>query len=73
MAADYGRIHRLLKVLTLIQDERMTAALLDRFTHRCTIIELNGESHRFRECTGTSAKRAVGKERTTVKSEKPVE
>jgi len=34
MAADCGRIHRLLKVLTLIQGERMTAALLDRFTHR---------------------------------------
>ena len=41
------------------------------FTHGCTIIELNGESYRFRESTGTSPKRAVGKERTTVRSEKP--
>ena len=39
---------------TVFQGERMTAALLDRFTHRCTIIELNGESYRFRESTGTS-------------------
>lgn len=29
--------------------ERMTAALLDRFTHRCHILELEGESFRFRE------------------------
>jgi DNA replication protein DnaC len=27
----------------------MTAALLDRFTHRCHIFEMNGESFRFRE------------------------
>ena len=27
---------------------RMTAALLDRMTHRCHIIEMNGESYRFR-------------------------
>lgn len=29
--------------------ERMTAALLDRLTHRCHIFEMNGESFRFRE------------------------
>ena len=27
----------------------MTAALLDRLTHRCHIFEMNGESYRFRE------------------------
>jgi DNA replication protein DnaC len=27
----------------------MTAALLDRLTHRCVIFEMNGESFRFRE------------------------
>ena len=27
----------------------MTAALLDRLTHRCHIFEMNGESFRFRE------------------------
>jgi DNA replication protein DnaC len=29
--------------------ERMTAALLDRLTHKCHIFEMNGESFRFRE------------------------
>jgi hypothetical protein len=27
----------------------MTAALLDRLTHRCHIFEMNGQSYRFRE------------------------
>ena len=27
----------------------MTAALLDRLTHRCHIFEMNGESYRFRD------------------------
>jgi DNA replication protein DnaC len=35
----------------IFQGERMTAALLDRFTHRCHIFEMNGESFRFREST----------------------
>ena len=34
---------------TVFQGERMTAALLDRLTHRCAIFEMNGESYRFRE------------------------
>jgi len=33
----------------VFQGERMTAALLDRLTHRCHIVEMNGESYRFRE------------------------
>jgi DNA replication protein DnaC len=33
----------------VFQGERMTAALLDRLTHRCEIFEMNGESYRFRE------------------------
>jgi DNA replication protein DnaC len=33
----------------VFQGERMTAALLDRITHRCHIFEMNGESYRFRE------------------------
>jgi DNA replication protein DnaC len=33
----------------VFQGERMTAALLDRLTHRCHIFEVNGESYRFRE------------------------
>ena len=33
----------------IFQGERMTAALLDRLTHRCHIFEMNGESYRFKE------------------------
>ena len=33
----------------VFQGERMTAALLDRFTHRCQIFEMNSKSFRFRE------------------------
>lgn len=35
----------------------MTAALLDRLTHRCHIFERHGESYRFRE----SVQQANGK------------
>lgn len=45
----------------VFQGERMTAALLDRFTHRCHIFEMNGESFRFRE----SSKRAKEKKTKT--------
>lgn len=44
---------------TVFQGERMTAALLDRFTHRCTIVEMNGESYRFRESTKAARKSAT--------------
>jgi DNA replication protein DnaC len=44
----------------------LTAALLDRFTHHCTIIEMNGESYRFREST----KAAGGRQPATVKASK---
>jgi DNA replication protein DnaC len=44
----------------IFQGERMTAALLDRFTHRCHIFEMNGESYRFRE----SSKQAKQKKET---------
>jgi DNA replication protein DnaC len=30
-------------------DEMLTSALLDRLTHRCHILVMNGESYRFRE------------------------
>lgn len=35
----------------IFQGERMTAALLDRLTHRCHIFEMNGPSYRFKEST----------------------
>lgn len=44
----------------VFQGERMTAALLDRLTHRCHIFEMNGESYRFRESmTSKRAKRGT--------------
>jgi DNA replication protein DnaC len=41
----------------VFQGERMTAALLDRLTHRCHIFEMNGESYRFRESMKTKKTR----------------
>jgi DNA replication protein DnaC len=40
----------------VFQGERMTAALLDRLTHRCHIFEMNGESFRFRESMKSNKK-----------------
>jgi DNA replication protein DnaC len=33
----------------VFQGERLTAALLDRLTHRCPSFEMNGERYRFKE------------------------
>ena len=46
----------------VFQGERMTAALLDRLTHRCHIFEMNGESYRFRESM-KARKGKAGRER----------
>jgi DNA replication protein DnaC len=43
----------------IFQGERMTAALLDRLTHRCHIFEMNGESYRFRESMKTKQEKAT--------------
>jgi DNA replication protein DnaC len=60
----------------VFQGERMTAALLDRLTHRCHIFEMNGQSYRFRESvkagktskpaseTQTTGRKASSRERT---------
>jgi DNA replication protein DnaC len=42
----------------VFQGERMTAALLDRLTHRCNIFEMNGESFRFRESMKSKKKKS---------------
>jgi DNA replication protein DnaC len=46
----------------IFQGERMTAALLDRLTHRCHIFEMNGESYRFRESMKARKGKARGKD-----------
>jgi len=49
----------------VFQGERITAALLDRLTHRCHIFEMNGESYRFRESVKTRKKtNAAGQAKT---------
>jgi DNA replication protein DnaC len=45
----------------VFQGERMTAALLDRLTHRCHIFEMNGESYRFRESMKAKRSKSSGK------------
>jgi DNA replication protein DnaC len=47
----------------VFQGERMTAALLDRLTHKCHIFEMNGESYRFRESMKAKTDRDAKKNR----------
>jgi len=37
----------------IFSSERLTGALLDRLTHRCHIIETNGESYRLKQVKTT--------------------
>ncbi len=46
---------------SVFQGERMTAALLDRLTHRCHIFEMNGESYRFRESAKAAKEKKAAK------------
>ncbi len=41
--------------------ERLTGALLDRLTHRCHILEANGESYRLRQAKKQTTSRAMKK------------
>jgi hypothetical protein len=52
----------------IFQGERMTAALLDRLTHRCHIFEMNGESYRFRESIKKNTSRATHSKKHTLKT-----
>ena len=54
----------------VFQGERMTAALLDRLTHRCHIFEMNGESFRFRESVKAGKRAKANGEVKTASAEK---
>jgi DNA replication protein DnaC len=50
----------------VLGSERLTGALLDRLTHRVHILEMNGESFRFRESVRRLGKKPTSAEPTTV-------
>lgn len=43
----------------LFGTQKLTAALLDRLTHRAHILEMNGESYRFKESLGRRKKKGA--------------
>lgn len=45
---------------SVLGSERLTGATLDRLTHRCHILELNGESYRVREARRRTRRRPRG-------------
>jgi len=47
--------------------ERLTGALLDRLTHRCHILEANGESYRLRQAKKRSRRRSPSKQNSNQK------
>ena len=52
----------------IFQGERMTAALLDWLTHRCHILEMNGDSYRLKQ-----SKQRQRRTRSVESSENPSE
>ena len=52
----------------LFQDETLTMALLDRVTHRCTVVEFMGESFRFKQRMKRQTKALKGGEATDSQS-----
>lgn len=57
----------------IFQGERMTAALLDRLTHRCHVFELHGESYRFREAMGEKNQKTRKAPKSGKKDDKPAQ
>ena len=47
--------------------ERLTGALVDRLTHRCHILETNGESYRLRQAKKQTKPRTMKKSHSSTK------
>lgn len=52
-------------------DQRMTAALLDRLPHRCHLLTFRGESYRFRESQGSAARERGRRRKAAATAEEP--
>ena len=57
----------------VLGSERLTGALLDRLTHRVHILEMNGESYRFRESVRRLGKKATPSKQTETEKQKKTE
>ncbi len=55
----------------MLGSERLTGALLDRLTHRVHILEMNGESYRFRDSIRRLGKKARRPNPTSPSTPKP--
>ena len=49
---------------SVLGDGKMTAALLDRLTHHCHIVETGNESYRFRQSSNSAKVRIKEREKT---------
>ena len=61
---DFDELNAMLfdKWTEVFGSERLTGALLDRLTHKCHILEANGESHRLRQAKKRSKIRSPRKQ-----------
>ena len=57
----------------VLGSERLTGALLDRLTHRVHILEMNGESYRFRESVRRLGKKTAPSKQTNTEKQKKSE
>jgi len=44
-----AELERILAIVSALRSDRLTGALLDRFTHHVHILEMNGDSYRLKQ------------------------